>query len=216
MDKAHFEGRQAQRVAVIKLGAFAKTVSALSRIGAEPAITLDRDDLLVSEAIVIPGNTAFATAMTVLRDAGLDNALAQSWARGIPILGIGVGMQVLFERSYENGVTEGLSMLRGEVVQLPSSHLHRVPNSGLRPVNWCADSCLAANLPDDCRFHHAHSFAVVPADDEIVMSRSVHREPFTSVVQSGSLFGVQFRPEVSKTDGLQVIHNFLTQGLRHN
>jgi imidazole glycerol-phosphate synthase subunit HisH len=192
-------------------GAAAQTSIALRRLGITVAATLNPEVLLGYDGIVLPGRMSFATTMQVLTETGLGEAVREACDAEIPILGIGVGMQVLFERSFERGMTEGLGILRGDVRPLSASGRDPVPHMGSKPVRWRDGPSLGEGLPDPCSLYHMHSFVVVPADDSIVSGWSTHSTEFASAVQSGSVFGVQFRPEVSRGDGLQLLYNYAAQ-----
>ena len=200
------------RIAVVDNGgATRRTLIALRRLGITATATLDPDVLIGSDGIVLPGGLSFATAMKALTEAGLGQAFRQARDAEIPIMGIGVGMQILFERSLEMGMTEGLGLLRGDVRPLSASALHRVPHIAWKPVRWRDGSALGKGLPDSSMLYHMHSFVPVPTDDSIVSGWSTHAHEFASAVQSGDLFGVQFRPETSRGDGLQLLYNYAAQ-----
>jgi glutamine amidotransferase len=127
------------------------------------------------------------------------------------VLGICLGMQLLFERSYELGETEGLGLIAGEVTRLqvdPSSRL-RVPHIGWNEVSFERPSPLLAGLPESgAAFYHVHSYAVRPADHRSVIGTTEYGERFATIVGSGNVLGTQFHPEKSSTHGLELLRAF--------
>jgi glutamine amidotransferase len=147
--------------------------------------------------------------MERIRALGLDGAIAEQLAAGTPVLGICVGMQVLFEGSVELGGAEGLGLLAGRVEALESPGL-KVPHIGWSRVYWRRPSALTDGLPDACPFYHVHSFAPVAAHDEDVVGTASYGSEFVSVVERAPLYGVQFHPEKSANDGLALLRNFVS------
>jgi imidazole glycerol-phosphate synthase subunit HisH len=180
---------------------------ALEHVGARAAITNDHGELRASDGLVVPGVGAFPRAMRNLRDLGLDEVVAERLDEGVPVLGICLGMQLLFERSVELGGAAGLGLLPGRVEHLEAGEL-KVPHIGWNLVRFERSSPLTAGLPDECAFYHVHTFAPVPAEPGDVLGRSEYGAPFVSAVARDPLFGVQFHPEKSSTHGLRLLENF--------
>ena len=180
---------------------------ALERVGARAEITRQPDDVRAADGLVVPGVGAFPEAMRRLRDGGLDVLIRERLDAGGPVLGICLGMQLLFERSTEHEGAGGLGLLAGEVTRLRSDGL-RLPHIGWNLVRFQRSSSLTAGLPDACAFYHVHSFAARPADEGDALGLAEYGEPFVSVVARDPLFGVQFHPEKSSTHGLRLLENF--------
>jgi imidazole glycerol-phosphate synthase subunit HisH len=181
---------------------------ALEHVGARAAITRDRQTLLDADGVVVPGVGAFPQAMHNLRELGLTQPLRERVAEGTPLLGICLGMQLLFERSEELGGSDGLGLLAGSVRALPAGSL-RIPHIGWNEVRFDRRSPLTAGLPEGgCPFYHVHSFAARPADAEVVIGTAEYGERFATIVAHGSVFGVQFHPEKSSAHGLRMLGNF--------
>jgi glutamine amidotransferase len=180
---------------------------ALSHIGARPRVTSDPADLRAADGLVVPGVGAFPKAMDNLRALGLDELLPELVADGTPVLGICLGMQVLFESSVEQGGTVGLGLLPGTVTRLEPGD-GKLPHIGWNLVRLQRESALTTGLPDECAFYHVHSFAPRPTEPADVLGISDYGEPFVSAVDRDPLFGVQFHPEKSSAHGLALLRNF--------
>ena len=133
--------------------------------------------------------------------------MAERLAAGVPVLGICLGMQLLFERSSELAGAEGLGFLTGDVAPLDAPGL-KIPQIGWNAVNWKRASRLSAGLPDPCAFYHVHSFAPRPADAGDVLATAGYGGEFVTAVEREPVYGVQFHPEKSGPHGLQLLGNF--------
>ncbi|MFL5846780.1 MAG: imidazole glycerol phosphate synthase subunit HisH [Solirubrobacteraceae bacterium] len=181
---------------------------ALEHVGARALITRDHDELRAAAGIVIPGVGAFPHAMSSLRSLGLDEVLVQRADSGTPLLGICLGMQLLFERSVEVEPATGLGLIAGEVAPLQTRGL-RLPHIGWNEVTFERPSDITRSLPDSGRpFYHVHSLAPRPADPSTVVGTTEYGERFATIVAQERVFGVQFHPEKSSTDGLAMLADF--------
>jgi len=189
------------------MGNIRSAEKALERLGVRAEITRDLDRVRGADGLVLPGDGAFPRAVEGIRSLGLDEVLAERLDAGVPVLGICIGMQVLFDGSDELGGAEGLGLLSGRVRPLDVGSL-KLPQIGWNAVRWQRPSVLSADLPEAPAFYHVHSFAPVPDDPEVVLGLADYGAPFVSAVERGSLFGVQFHPEKSSADGLRLLANF--------
>jgi glutamine amidotransferase len=198
------------RIAVLDygMGNLRSVEKALEHIGATAELTRDHERVRAADGLVLPGVGAFPKAMEEVRRLGFDGLVRERLAEGTPVLGICLGLQLLFERSDEHGGAEGLGLLEGSVEPLEAPGL-KVPQIGWNPVSWRADSPLAAGLPDPCAFYHVHSFTPRPARDEDVLGMADYGAEYVSAVQRPPVYGVQFHPEKSGPDGLRLLGNFV-------
>jgi imidazole glycerol-phosphate synthase subunit HisH len=177
-------------------------VKAFGRVGAEVRMTDDLDVLEQADALVVPGVGAFPQAMDELRARRLDKLVQRRAAAGVPVLGICLGMQLLFEASEEHDGAQGLGLLPGTVRYL---HAPKLPHIGWNLVAWERDSPLNVGLDGPRAFYHVHSLA--PQTDA-VLGWGEYGERFATVVGRDNVYGVQFHPEKSSVDGLALLANF--------
>jgi glutamine amidotransferase len=199
------------RVAVLNygMGNLTSATMALEHVGASVELTSDHERVRAAHAVVLPGVGAFPKAMEAIRTLGLDELVRERHAAGVPILGICLGMQLLFESSTELGGAEGIGLLPGVVEPLDAAGL-KVPQIGWNEVSWRPEKQLGSGLGDKAAMYHVHSFAVKPADPGVVAGTATYGNEFISAVEQDNLFGVQFHPEKSSRDGLRLLKNFVS------
>lgn len=180
---------------------------AFAHVGARPLLTSDHDAIRAADGVVVPGVGAFPRAMEHLRALGLDELVVELAQAGVPLLGICLGMQLLFERSVEMEPADGLGLLRGDVRPLAADGL-RVPHIGWNVARFERASRLNAGLPAETAFYHVHSYAAHPADPEDVLATAEYGERFVTAVARENVFGVQFHPEKSSSAGLRLLASF--------
>ncbi len=191
------------------MGNLRSVAKALEHVGAEPVLTSSAPRVREAEAVVLPGVGAMPKAMTAVRSLGLDALLRERVEAGVPVLGLCMGMQLLFEGTEEHGGAEGIGLLRGRVERLRANGL-KVPQIGWNPVAWRRRSGLNDGLPDPCAFYHANSFAPRPSNDEDVLGVADYGGEFVSVVERPPVYGLQSHPEKSGPDGLRLLRNFVS------
>jgi imidazole glycerol-phosphate synthase subunit HisH len=181
---------------------------ALEHLGAAATITNDHERIRAADGLVVPGVGAFPRAMANLGDLRLGALLCERAAEGVPLLGICLGMHLLFERSTELEETNGLGLLAGEVTLLESGSL-RIPHIGWNDVVFERDCALTDGLPAaGVPLYHVHSYAARPADRADLVGTTEYGERFASFVARDNVFGVQFHPEKSSETGLALLKNF--------
>jgi imidazole glycerol-phosphate synthase subunit HisH len=183
---------------------------ALEHVGARAVVSADHGALRAADGLVVPGVGAFAAAMRAMRERGLDEVVVERAGHGTPVLGLCLGMQLLFDSSTELGGDTGLGLLPGEVVSLRESigPERKVPHIGWNEIAFARPSPLLQGLGESAAFYHVHSFVARPADEGVVLGRGDYGGPFASIVGRGEVFGVQFHPEKSSTAGLALLANF--------
>jgi glutamine amidotransferase len=197
----------AKRVVVLDYGSgnLRSAQRALERVGADVEVTAEPYAAVEADGLVVPGVGAFAACMSGLRAVGGAAVIAERIAQQRPVLGICVGMQVLFDAGVEHGVeTEGLGVLTGRVEQL---HAPVLPHMGWNTVTAPAASILFADLDEGTRFYFVHSYAAHHTSG--MVTTAVHGEQFVAGVEIGVLSATQFHPEKSGDAGAQLLTNWL-------
>jgi glutamine amidotransferase len=197
------------RIAILDygMGNLRSVEKALERVGAEASITAEPAAVRAADGVILPGVGAFPAAMRQVRELGLDALVAERLAAGVPVLGICLGLQLLFERSTELGGDDGLGLVPGEVTVLQAPGL-KLPHIGWEPVRWERASELTEGLPTETPFYFVHSFGVRPSERASVLGTAAWGERYACVIASPPLYGVQFHPEKSSTAGLRLLANF--------
>lgn len=179
---------------------------ALEHVGAAATIASDAEAARRAEGIVLPGVGAFPRAMERVREMGLDELLVERHEAGVPVLGICLGLQLLFESSAEQGGARGIGLLSGGVAELEAGDL-KVPHIGWSPVRWERPSRLTEGIADGTPFYFVHSFAPRPEGGE-ALGTAAYGGRFVCAAERGDVFGVQFHPEKSSAAGLRLLANF--------
>ncbi|SNQ48242.1 imidazole glycerol phosphate synthase, glutamine amidotransferase subunit with HisF [Frankia canadensis] len=201
-------GAAGRRVVVLDYGSgnLRSAQRALARVGADVTVTADLDAARAADGLVVPGVGAYAACMAGIDQVGAGAVVRERLAAGRPVLGICVGMQVLYELGEEHGVrTIGLGVLPGQVRRLAAPIL---PHMGWNTVRPPAGSALFAGLPADTRFYFVHSYAA-KADEGAGDTVGEHGEPFAAAVERGPLAATQFHPEKSGDAGAHLLANWL-------
>lgn len=178
---------------------------ALERLGFSGFVTADPDDLERARGIILPGVGAFGDAMANLRRRGLDRALVDAAQAGKPLLGICLGMQLLFEESEEHGRHAGLGLLPGRVVRFRGPF--KIPHMGWNRLRYLRASPLLAGVPEGY-VYFVHSYYVAPEARDILLAACDYHGEVPAIVGRGRLFGMQFHPEKSGKTGLALLANF--------
>ncbi len=197
-----------QSIAIVEygMGNLRSVAKALEHVGAEPVLTHDHARVREAGAIVLPGVGAMPKAMERVRSLKLDQLLRERVAAGVPLIGLCMGMQLLFQSTTELGGADGIGLLEGTVERLDAA---KVPQIGWNEVSWRRESALTEGLPQPCAFYHANSFAPRPAHDRDVLGTADYEGEFVSVVERPPVYGLQSHPEKSGPDGLRLLKNFV-------
>ena len=193
------------------LGNIQSVVNAVCFCGEYPCQVMDRpEDLLAASKLILPGVGAFGEAMDHILSRELDTGIRAVAKKGVPILGICLGMQLLATRSREFGLTRGLDLIPGEILPLEEEERRvRIPHMGWNNVIHEADDPLFQSIGSGADFYFAHSFHFSPKDIGHGIAVTDYGGRFYSAVRKDKIFGVQFHPEKSQEAGLQLIKNFL-------
>lgn len=198
----------APRVAIVDSGGanIGSVTAALERVGATARLTADRGDILAADRVVLPGVGAAAAGMRRLREGGLDEVLPEVQA---PLLGVCLGMQLLLERSEEDGGVETLGLVPGEVRAIPPSPTARVPHMGWNTLEELVEDPLLRGIAPGERAYFVHSYAAPVGPT--TLAATTHGSSFSAVVRSGLRWGAQFHPERSATVGARLLRNFVEE-----
>ena len=195
-----------------EMGNLRSVQKALERVGHAAVITSDPAVLADAEKIVLPGVGAFRDAIAALRERKLVEPIRAAIEQGKPFLGICLGLQMLFDKGYEDGEHEGLGILPGEVVRFKVPAEFKVPHMGWNQVRFQKRPPIFEGIEDGEHFYFVHSYYVVPRDKTVVATETDYAQPFCSSVWRDHLFAVQFHPEKSQAAGLRVLKNFAELG----
>jgi glutamine amidotransferase len=194
-------------IAIVDFGAgnLKSVENALERLGTSDHIASTPDAVANADALILPGVGAAAPAMAGLRSRKLDVAIVDAIKRGVPFLGICLGMQLLFERSAEDGAT-CLDVIPGTVERLTTSQ--KLPHVGWNTIDVVRTHPVLSALEGESMYF-VHSYVAVPATRDVIVTETTHGVPFVSGVATGRVVGVQFHPERSGEAGLKLLENFV-------
>ena len=199
------------RIAVLdyEMSNLRSAAKALERLGGSVTIARSPDEVGPVDAVVLPGDGHFGEAITRLRSSGLNQVVLDAASRGVPVLGICIGLQVLFEASEEAPGTPGLGLLSGTVRRLDTGA--KIPHIGWATVRWSERCPLMTPDPGDpSAFYFLHSYAVEPSDRGSCWGAAEHGVPFCAVAGEGHVMGFQFHPEKSSRSGLALLSRWMS------
>jgi glutamine amidotransferase len=196
------------RIAILNYGVgnLRSVEKALEHVGVAATITSDPAEARAADGLILPGVGAFPRAMERVRQLGLDELIGERRAAGVPILGICLGLQLLFDSTTELGGATGLGLIGGDVAELEADGL-KSPHIGWSPVRWERASRLAEGIDSETPFYFVHSFAPRPLAGELLGS-AAYGARFACAAERDNVFGVQFHPEKSSAAGLRLLSNF--------
>jgi glutamine amidotransferase len=196
------------RIAILDygMGNLRSVEKALEHVGTAATISFDADAVRAADGLILPGVGAFPRAMQRVRERGLDELIAERREAGVPILGICLGLQLLFDSTTELGGAAGLGLLPGPVSELAADGL-KVPHIGWSPVRWERSSRLVEGIASETPFYFVHSFAPRPEAGDL-LGTAAYGERFACAAERDDVFGVQFHPEKSSAAGLRLLSNF--------
>ena len=183
---------------------------ALIYIGEKPLVTDDSEVILSADKIILPGVGAFGEAMDKLKARGLVDTLRKAVEKGIPLLGICLGMQLLFDGSDESEGVEGLSILPGKITRIPANGVDKIPHMGWNSLEFPKQSKLFAGINEGAFVYFVHSYYLQADNEEDVAATTEYITHIHAAVESGNVFGCQFHPEKSGEVGLSILKNFVS------
>lgn len=182
---------------------------ALLSLGEEPVITRDKEQILNADKVILPGVGAFGDAMQKLKEYGMDKVIHEVVAKETPLLGICLGLQLLFERSDEAPGVEGLGVLNGEILRIPDMEGLKIPHMGWNSLRLINDGRLFRGLDDESYVYFVHSYYLKATDERIVKATTEYSTLIHAAVEQGNVFACQFHPEKSSDTGLHILKNFV-------
>jgi glutamine amidotransferase len=185
---------------------------AFEHLDARVTLTSEPDQVMRADKLILPGVGAFCAGMDGLRQRGLMEPIKQTVQAGVPLIGICLGMQLLFDESEEVGQglppAPGLSVLGGRVVRLRGEGIH-IPHMGWNQLEPVRDSVLLRGIEPGAYAYFVHSYVCEPSDADVILATTHYGQDFASVVGVGNVWGIQFHPEKSQQIGLQILRNFI-------
>ena len=181
---------------------------ALQYLGEEAVITRDAGEILMADKVILPGVGAFGDAMEKLNRYGLVPVIHEVVEKGIPFLGICLGLQLMFESSEEAPGVEGLGLLKGKIVRIPEGDGLKVPHMGWNSLSFPKEGRLFAGIPENSYVYFVHSY-YLQAEEDIVTATAEYGVTIHASVEKGNVFACQLHPEKSSYTGLTIIKNFL-------
>lgn len=182
---------------------------ALIYLGEKPVVTRDRREILSADKIILPGVGSFGDAMENLHRFGLPEVLKEAVDKEIPLLGICLGMQVLFEESEESREVKGLGFLKGGIYRIPAKEGLKIPHMGWNSLKYPAKGKLFRNIPEDSYVYFVHSYYLKAEEPKIVKATAEYGVTIHASVEKDHIFGCQFHPEKSGEVGLRILKNFI-------
>jgi imidazole glycerol-phosphate synthase subunit HisH len=178
------------------------------KVGHQALVTSDPAEVAAADKVVLPGVGAFEDAMLELQSRGLIDPVLAAIDSGKPFLGICLGLQLLFETSYENGTHQGLGVLPGEVVRFELPAEYAVPHMGWNQLDIRRPAPILSGIEPGTYVYFVHSYYVAPRDPQVVATETDYGGPFCSMIWRDNVFATQFHPEKSQSYGLRILKNF--------
>ncbi len=187
---------------------------ALIKLGQDPVVTKDKDRILASDHVILPGVGAFGDAMKKLNESGLTDVIREVADRKIPLLGICLGLQLFFESSEESPGVEGIGLLKGRILRIPDAEGLKIPHIGWNSLELVNDGRLFKGVGEEPYVYFVHSYYLKAEDESIVKAVTDYGVHIHAAVESKNVFGCQFHPEKSGRVGLNILRAFCEQEVR--
>lgn len=190
------------------MGNLRSVQKAFEHLGVEAVVTTNPSDLTTASHVILPGVGAFRDAIAELRRLDFVPAIRDAVASGKPFLGICLGLQLLFDVSYEDGEHEGLGIVPGRVIRFAPQPDLKVPHMGWNSLALQQAHPILTGIDPGSHVYFVHSYHVVPTDPAVIAATCDHGGPFVAMIAQGNLTATQFHPEKSQAVGLQLLKNF--------
>ena len=209
-EQKRYEG-EATMIAIIDYdaGNIKSVEKAMEFLGQEVAVTRDREKILSSDKVILPGVGSFGDAMGKIRQYNLEEVIREVVRQGTPFLGICLGLQLLFERSDESEGVSGLGILKGEILKLPEKPGIKIPHMGWNSLDFPREGKLFGGLPENPYVYFVHSYYLRAEDEAIVTATTQYGVTIHASVECGNVFACQFHPEKSSDTGIHILRNFV-------
>ena len=196
------------------MGNLHSVTKAVERMGGQPTLITTAEQIRAANKIILPGVGAFADAMATLKERGLVEPIRESVKQGKWFMGICLGMQLLFDTSYEDGQYAGLGIVPGEVVKFdfsadPETAGLKIPHMGWNTLGWDRDVPFLTGLQPGCFVYFVHSYYVVPTDPTATATTTHYGIDFASSIHKDNVMATQFHPEKSQAVGMKMLENFV-------
>ena len=191
-----------------QMGNLRSVQKAFEKVGFPATITSDPEQVARADQVVLPGVGAFGDALAELNQRNLIEPICEAIQSGKPFLGICLGLQLLFDISFEGGEHRGLGVIPGQVVRFELPKQYKVPHMGWNQARIRRPAPVLKDIPDQTHLYFVHSYYVVPEDTDVVAIEVDYHRPFCAMVWRDNLFATQFHPEKSQKYGLQLLKNF--------
>lgn len=189
--------------------------AAIEHLGSDVVVSGDPREIKAASILMLPGVGSFPAAMSVMDELGLSQALRDVMNRGkSKLLGICLGMQLLMDSTNEHRGATGLGLVAGSVERFPTDNDLPIPHIGFNSVRSQSGSVLFAGLSEETDFYFVHSYRAIASGPEALVATSHYGEDFVAAIESGNVYGTQFHPEKSQTNGLRLLANFLAAEIR--
>jgi len=191
------------------IGNLGSVVNAFRYLDIDVKLTAEKKDILAAEGIVLPGVGAFGEGMKNLQKRKLDKVIVDCVKKGKPLLGICLGLQLLFSGSQEDPDIKGLNLIEGRVEKFNEQKIKKIPHIGWNQIELIRDDPLFKDVSKPRNFYFVHSYFVMPDNSEFSLGKTIYSaKEFTSVVRRDNIWGIQCHPEKSSKTGLKFLQNF--------
>lgn len=183
--------------------------NALDFLGAKSIVTGEKDEILKADKVILPGVGSFGDAMKRLDETGLSDTVREIAKNGTPLLGVCLGLQLMFEESEESPGVKGLGLFKGRAVKIPENGALKIPHMGWNSITLAKDSKILKNIGGEPYVYFVHSYYVQAEDKSVISAYTEYGQRLDIAAESGNVFATQFHPEKSGDTGMKILKNFI-------